>query len=91
MERQVPHARRDFFAGEDFIDLADAQRRAVQWCRTTAGMRVHGTTQLHPAEGVRSGGGAGAAGRDALIAMAMLTRGGCCPPDLAGTHPPRQQ
>ena len=29
---------------------ADAQRRVEQWCRTTAGMRVHGTTQLHPAE-----------------------------------------
>lgn len=50
VERQVPYVRRNFFAGEDFIDLADAQRRAVQWCRETAGMRVHGTTQLHPAE-----------------------------------------
>ncbi len=50
VERQVPYVRRNFFAGEDFIDLAEAQRRAVQWCRMTAGMRVHGTTQLHPAE-----------------------------------------
>lgn len=50
VERQVPYVRRNFFAGEDFVDLADAQRRAVEWCRTTAGTRVHGTTQLHPAE-----------------------------------------
>ncbi len=50
VERQVPYVRRNFFAGEDFVDLADAQRRATEWCRTTAGMRVHGTTQLHPAE-----------------------------------------
>jgi transposase len=50
VERQVPYVRRNFFAGEEFVDLADAQRRATEWCRTTAGMRVHGTTQLHPAE-----------------------------------------
>ncbi len=50
VERQVPYVRRNFFAGEDFVDIADAQRRAVEWCQTTAGMRVHGTTQLHPAE-----------------------------------------
>jgi transposase len=50
VERQVPYVRGNFFAGEDFVDLADAQRRAVEWCQTTAGMRVHGTTQLHPAE-----------------------------------------
>ncbi len=50
VERNVPYVRRNFFAGETFVDLADAQRRAVQWCQTTAGMRVHGSTQLHPAE-----------------------------------------
>ncbi len=50
VERQVPYVRRNFFAGEEFVDLADAQRRAVEWCQTTAGQRVHGTTQLHPAE-----------------------------------------
>jgi hypothetical protein len=50
VERTVPYVRRNFFAGETFVDLADAQRRAEQWCRMTAGMRVHGTTQLHPAE-----------------------------------------
>ncbi len=50
VERTVPFVRRSFFAGETFIDLADAQRRAEQWCTTTAGLRVHGTTQCHPIE-----------------------------------------
>ena len=50
VERQVPFVRNSFFAGETFIDLADAQRRAEQWCRVRAGLRVHGTTQLRPAE-----------------------------------------
>jgi hypothetical protein len=46
----VSYVRGSFFAGEDFVDLADAQRRAERWCRTTAGLRVHGTTQRRPAE-----------------------------------------
>jgi len=50
VERVVPFARRSFFAGETFVDLADAQRRATQWCRGRAGLRVHGTTQQRPAE-----------------------------------------
>jgi transposase len=50
VERSVPFVRRSFFAGEDFVDLADAQRRAEAWCDTTAGLRVHGTTQARPIE-----------------------------------------
>lgn len=50
VERTVPFVRQSFFAGETFIDLADAQRRAVEWCRGRAGMRVHGTIQARPAE-----------------------------------------
>jgi transposase len=50
VERAVPFARASFFAGETFVDLADAQRRAVEWCRGRAGLRVHGTTQQRPAE-----------------------------------------
>jgi transposase len=50
VERQVPFVRNSFFAGETFIDLADAQRRAEQWCRVRAGLRTHGTTQVRPAE-----------------------------------------
>lgn len=40
----------NFWAGEKFIDVADAQAWAVAWCTTTAGLRVHGTTQARPAE-----------------------------------------
>jgi transposase len=50
VERTVPFVRNSFFAGETFIDLADGQRRAVAWCTTRAGMRVHGTHQCRPAE-----------------------------------------
>ncbi|MGH3118660.1 MAG: IS21 family transposase, partial [Gaiellales bacterium] len=50
VERQVQYVRGSFFAGEDFVDLADAQRRANTWCATTAGLRTHGTTQCRPAE-----------------------------------------
>ena len=50
VERTVPFVRNSFFAGETFIDLADAQRRVEQWCRVRAGMRIHGTTQVRPAE-----------------------------------------
>jgi hypothetical protein len=50
VERMVSYVRGSFFAGEDFADLADARRRAGQWCQTTAGLRIHGTTQRRPAE-----------------------------------------
>lgn len=50
VERTVPFVRNSFFAGETFIDLADAQRRAEAWCRDRAGRRIHGTTQCRPAE-----------------------------------------
>jgi hypothetical protein len=50
VERAVPFVRNSFFAGESFIDLADAQRRAVLWCQERAGMRIHGTIQARPAE-----------------------------------------
>jgi hypothetical protein len=50
VERTVPFVRQSFFAGETFIDLADAQRRVETWCRERAGMRVHGTIQARPAE-----------------------------------------
>jgi hypothetical protein len=46
----VPYVREDFFMGEDFVDLEDAQRRAVEWCNIDAGQRVHGTTRMQPVE-----------------------------------------
>jgi transposase len=50
VERTVAYVRGSFFAGEDFADLADAQRRAETWCTAVAGQRVHGTTCRRPAE-----------------------------------------
>jgi transposase len=50
VERTVSYVRNSFFKGEVFVDRADAQRRAVIWCKTTAGLRVHGTTACRPAE-----------------------------------------
>ena len=50
VERVVQYVRGNFFAGESFADLADAQRRVEVWCRSTAGLRVHGTTAQRPAE-----------------------------------------
>lgn len=50
VERMVQYVRGNFFAGEKFADLADAQARVEAWCRDTAGQRVHGTIQAHPAE-----------------------------------------
>jgi hypothetical protein len=46
----VQYVRGNFFAGEEFVDLVDAQARAVAWCASTAGMRIHGTTAARPVE-----------------------------------------
>jgi len=50
VERVVQYVRGNFWAGETFVDLADAQARAEAWCRERAGMRIHGTTARRPAE-----------------------------------------
>jgi transposase len=50
VERVVQYVRGNFWAGENFTDLADAQARAVEWCRERAGMRIHGTIQARPLE-----------------------------------------
>jgi transposase len=50
VERAVQYVRGNFFAGEAFTGLADAQARAEAWCRDVAGMRIHGTIQARPAE-----------------------------------------
>jgi len=54
VERVVPYVRTNFFKGEEFADLADVRCRAESWCTTTAGMRIHGTTQLRPIESFRA-------------------------------------
>lgn len=50
VERVVQYVRGNFWAGETFTDLADAQARAQVWCQDRAGMRIHGTTARRPAE-----------------------------------------
>ena len=50
VERAVPYVRGNFFAGEHFTGLSDAQAAAEAWCRDVAGMRIHGTIQARPAE-----------------------------------------
>lgn len=50
VERSIGYVRRSFFVGEEFSDITDARRRAEQWCLTTAGLRIHGTTCRRPAE-----------------------------------------
>jgi transposase len=53
VERVVHYVQHNFFAGEEFVDLADCRVRAETWCATTAGMRIHGTTQCRPIEAFR--------------------------------------
>jgi transposase len=50
VERVVQYVRGNFWAGETFVDLADAQAQVEVWCRDRAGMRIHGTTQARPLE-----------------------------------------
>jgi transposase len=50
VERAVQYVRGNFWAGEAFADLAEAQARVEAWCAERAGMRIHGTTQRRPAE-----------------------------------------
>jgi hypothetical protein len=50
VERAVQYVRGNFWAGEFFTDLVDAQARVDVWCRERAGMRIHGTTAARPAE-----------------------------------------
>ncbi|MGI0129236.1 MAG: Mu transposase domain-containing protein, partial [Thermoplasmata archaeon] len=54
VERVVQYVQKNFFAGEEFYDLANVRIRAEAWCTTTAGMRNHGTTQCHPIEAFRT-------------------------------------
>src|SRR5439155_12276684 len=50
VENTVRFVRERFFKGETFIDLSDVARRALIWCRDTAGRRIHGTTRQVPVE-----------------------------------------
>ncbi len=50
VERAVQYVRGNFWAGEIFTDLAEAQDRVAAWCSERAGMRIHGTTAARPLE-----------------------------------------
>ena len=50
VERTVQYVRSNFFAGEQFGGLVEAQTRVVRWCSQVAGLRVHGTTQARPGQ-----------------------------------------
>jgi hypothetical protein len=54
VERVVQYTQKNFFAGEEFVDLPDVRVKAETWCTETAGMRVHGTTQCRPIEAFRA-------------------------------------
>ena len=46
----MQYVRGNFFDGEDFTSLEDAQQAARRWCTERAGMRIHGTTAARPLE-----------------------------------------
>jgi transposase len=48
VESGVQYVQKNFFAGETFVDLADARLRMAGWLATANG-RVHGTTRQVPA------------------------------------------
>lgn len=50
VENGVKFVQGSFFAGENFTSLAQAQARALEWCRGRSGLRVHGRTRQKPAE-----------------------------------------
>jgi transposase len=50
VERAVQYVRGNFWAGETFTDLAEAQQRVAAWCTQRAGMRTHGSTAARPLE-----------------------------------------
>ena len=48
VENQIRYVRENFFKGEDFKNREHAQREVEKWCRTIAGLRIHGTTRKRP-------------------------------------------
>jgi transposase len=46
----VHYVKRNFLAGRSFLDLTEANEKALVWCTETAGMRIHGTTKRRPLE-----------------------------------------
>lgn len=48
VERSVPIVRQQLAAGRTYLDLADANEKALAWCRDEIGQRPHGTTHEAP-------------------------------------------
>lgn len=48
VERGVDYAKGNFLAGRGELPLSQINREARQWCLTTAGQRIHGTTKQQP-------------------------------------------
>lgn len=47
-ERGVRYLRESFWKGEVFLSLEETREKALAWCMTTAGTRIHGTTRRAP-------------------------------------------
>ncbi|WP_369816165.1 IS21 family transposase [Mycobacterium sp. 852014-52144_SCH5372336] len=74
VERMVQYVRNNFFAGEEFTDLADAQDRAQVWLRPES-RAAYPRHHLRPAgSGVRRAGSPGAVGR----ALGAVCGAGVC-------------
>ncbi len=50
MERAVQYVRRNFWDGETFTSIEQAQQAVTVWCLRTAGTRIHGSTCARPVE-----------------------------------------
>lgn len=48
VENGVNYVKRNFFAGQEFVDVDTANLRLKAWVMHTAGIRKHGTTQQSP-------------------------------------------
>ncbi len=48
VERSMPTVRQQLVAGRSYYDLADANEKALVWCRDEIGMVPHGTTHEAP-------------------------------------------
>ena len=79
VERAVAFVQGSFFAGETFVDLADAQRRAEAWCLGAGRDAGAWHDPAPPGRSVQPGGAIlSAAGADG-----GLRRAGLCPPEGA--------
>ena len=74
VERTVQYVRGNFWAGETFTDLDDAQARVTAWCQQRAGMRIHGTIQARPLEVFTAAEAAALLGVPAAYDVPVFTR-----------------